>query len=281
MSKRFSQMAFWAALTLGDAAPISVMAAEGERPSDGIAFYEITMQSADPESGIVAASGRVVDSLTQTSCAQQKNETEMVFQLDLASGGSVSQTAKSTYLEEGDRLTFESRLEMNGVVADASRGTAARQADGSVAVTLQTPTERQVEVAGPIVFPIAMARQAVAAALAGSDRLELDLYDGLGGGDLVHSIIVTIGEPSVDPVPGVDPAILDRLGVAGKRHWPMRFTSFLRAGNVDQTPEFTISSHVFENGFGLASVYDFGAFAMRLELVDFQKIEPEPCPTLQ
>ncbi len=238
----------------------------------GVSFYELSMASAAPASGISDVSGRVVDSLKRPSCAAYHNDSEMVMRLE-ASGMTLEQTAKASYVEEADRLEFDATMTMNGAVAETAKGSAQRRPDGSIEVQ-RAGTAEPIILDGPIAFPVAMTHAAVEAALAGKDRLQINQYDGLGSPTLVHAMDITIGEASTAPVEGLDPALAEKLGLTGLRHWPIRFASFERqSGNVDQTPEFTISSEVFENGFAMQAIYDFGAFAMRLDLVDFQPEE--------
>ncbi len=46
----------------------------------------------------------------------------------------------------------------------------------------------------------------------------------------------------------------------------------------EQTPAFSTSMVVYENGFAQAAVYDLGEFALRLTLSEFSPLPPKPCP---
>jgi len=58
----------------------------------------------------------------------------------------------------------------------------------------------------------------------------------------------------------------------------MTFSYFPPEATGEMTPAFSTETIVCENGFSQAAVYDFERFAIRLKLVEFKPIRPEPCP---
>lgn len=241
----------------------------------GTAFYDISLERAEPSSGISDLGGRMVDVVEEPSCGTYSESAQLVMELTVSTGQTLTQVAVSNYVEDADGLTFDATMSMNGTVAEASKGRAVRSQEG-LRVTLEKPQADEIILPADAVFPLEMVERAIAAALAGESSLELTTYDGLGDGTTVRTTSILIGEPSTDPIEGEEGQMAAALGLGGMRHWPMTFTAFPGGQAADATPAYSISSQVFENGFAVNSVYDFRLFAMRLHLLDFKRAAAPP-----
>jgi uncharacterized protein YoaH (UPF0181 family) len=263
-----------AALAFGCLAPPAL--AELPALTPGASFFNLSLERADAASAITSLDGRMVDSITETACGVFRDETRLQMDLGASTGQTISQVATSLYVEDGDTLTFDAVLEMNGQTVERAKGTAVRTPEGTT-VTLELPQPKTVRFDEEVTWPMEMVRRAVEAAEAGETHIELRMYDGLSGGEALRLVSVMIGPPSAAPIEGDEAALVERLGYQGRTHWPITFTAFPNGAAADATPEYSISSDVFDDGSAVNSVYDFTVFAMRLHLVDFKPAASSGC----
>ena len=126
-------------------------------------------------------------------------------------------------------------------------------------------------------FPMAMLEAAIQAAKNGKRFVQYQTFDGAGGGSEVWTVSALISPASAET--DEDEAMfVEGLGYGELEHWRMALSYFPPGSNAgEQTPTFSTSMVVYENGFAQAAVYDFGQFAMKLTLTEIQPIPPKPC----
>jgi hypothetical protein len=183
----------------------------------------------------------------------------------------------STHKETGPSLTFDITTSLADMEVDRASGTATRNGDG-ISVALEEPEERNINLTGDVLFPVAMLEAAIAAAKAGETFREFRTFDGTGGGEEVWtaSVLITPADESDDSED--DAAFAAGLGFEDMARWRMALSYFPPGSGGEQTPAFSTSMVVYENGFAQAAVYDLGEIAMQLKLIEFRPTEPKPCP---
>jgi hypothetical protein len=152
----------------------------------------------------------------------------------------------------------------------------ATRENGGLSVSLTEPESGTFKFDGEVLFPMAMTRAVIRAAEAGERFVEYTTYDGSGFGREHWLVSVVIAEADEDS--GDDAAFAEGLGFGDMSRWRMTFNYFAPEPGDEMTPTFSTDAIVYKNGFSQAAVYDFGQFAMALELVEFKPIAPEPCP---
>ena len=123
-----------------------------------------------------------------------------------------------------------------------------------------------------------MLEAAIAAAKAGETFREFRTFDGTGSGEEVWTVSVLITPAGADDENEDDALFAAGLGFDDMARWRMGMSYFPPGSGGEQTPAFSTSMVVYENGFAQAAVYDLGEFAMSLTLSEFSPIAPKPCP---
>ncbi len=242
----------------------------------GAVIYELELDrvrsGTDP---LGSVSGQLVMSLS-LDCKAYRSEASLDAAFDSAEGSTLSLAMKSTLVEDGDTLQFELNGVLDGVTVEQSAGTARRTGDG-LRVSLTRPAIGERSFDGPIFFPVAMVDAVIAAAKEGKSFAEFKAFDGSGKGEEVWSVSVIIGKVSDDADVGEEALFAAGLGYEKLKRWRMTFSYFPPVAGADQAPAFSTDGIVYENGFTLAAVYDLGAIALRLRLVEFKPLPPKPC----
>ena len=76
---------------------------------------------------------------------------------------------------------------------------------------------------------------------------------------------------------GSEAAVKD-AGIAGLRHWPVTISYFEKKNGVDETPFYTMSFVVYENGVGRSLKIDYGDFSLDGHLTRLDMLPTTPCP---
>mgnify|MGYP000312142794 CR=1 FL=1 len=259
-----SALAGWGVLAGGAAAQQPLMT--------GLAIYDVGL---DPENtgGLAAITGAMTVRL-ERDCDAYVTEAELDARLSGGEGMALPLEVTSRHVESADRLEFDITSSLAGVEVDRARGVATREADG-IAVTLEKPKNGTARLDGDVLFPLALIEAAIGAAQAGETFREFRTFDGTGKGREVWTVSLLI-------TPAGDAAGEDEfaagLGFADMPHWRMGLAYFPPGVGGEQTPAFSTSMVVYENGFAQAAVYDLGEFALRLTLTEFRPLPETPCP---
>ncbi len=168
----------------------------------------------------------------------------------------------SSHSENGSSLSFELTTSLADMEVDHAQGTATRSADG-VSVALTEPTKRTFAIDRKALFPVAMIEAAIAAAKAGETFREFRTFDGTGKGEEVWTVSVLITPAGEDDENEDDALFAAGLGFEDMARWRMGLSYFPPGSGGEQTPAFSTSMVVYENGFAQAAVYDLGQFAMQ------------------
>lgn len=265
------------ALLTGFVAGVSQAGAAAMPLATGVAVYEVSIKDSSAATGFVDIRGTLTNSLFQT-CEAYRVETEMAVELLSFDGDALPMNLKSVNIEEGDRLTFDVLGEMASIPIDRAEGVATRTEEG-LSVEMTEPRAETLALEGDILFPVALTNALIAAAKEGEKLAHFRVYDGSGSGREVLFISVVIGtaEDAGDD-PDDEALLAGGLGFGDIARWPMTFSYFPSETKKTMTPTGSAQSIVYENGFTLAAIYDFGPLSMRLKLVEFRPVAPEPCP---
>lgn len=240
----------------------------------GAVVYDLTLE--DKGGMLSGVTGSMTAQMTR-DCDTYWTESSLSAEFE-GPTGAMTMEMSSVVSETADSLGFDILGKFASIEVDRAEGTATRTEDG-VSVALSEPETGTHTVAGDVVFPLGMITGSIAAAKAGESLASFVVYDGSGHGRDVWLVSVIIGAP-MDPASDEDEEALFAagLGFADMARWRMVFSYFPREASGDQTPVFTSTAVVYENGFVQAASYDFGEFAIRLTLEEFSPIPPTPCP---
>ena len=191
---------------------------------------------------------------------------------------------RSTTWEDADAKTFRFNSEnlLNDQQTDAVDGHADRNAK-TVAVSLSKPKEKNFTVPENAVFPTEHMRRIVIAAREGKSILEFPVYDGSESGEKLYNTLTVIGKPIA---PGEKPpaeAAAKIPELAKLTRWPVTISYFEKESEPkqqtgEQTPVYSISFELYENGVSRALILDYTDFTITGELSSLDLKKPKPCP---
>jgi hypothetical protein len=230
----------------------------------------------DNSGSLSGLSGQIVETLTLV-CTTYRMEVALDATLIGPDGSESLLDFKSIHVESGDRLDFDIAGKMGSTELERAEGTAART-DNGVTVSITAPAAKTLDLKGPIRFPVAMLKAALAAAKAGETFTEITVFDGSGHGEEVWTLSIIISPEEKVRETADEAELAAGLGLSDLRRWPMKLSYFPPSTSGEQTPAFATSAVVYENGFSLGVSYDYQQFAMKLELAEFKPIAPTPCP---
>lgn len=241
----------------------------------GLAVYEVGL---DPSksAGLGAITGTMTASI-ERDCETWITEAELDAEIAGADGMSLPLRVVSSHRETGESLTFDVTTSLADMEVDRASGAATRDGDG-IAVALDEPEARELTLPGNVLFPVAMLEAAIAAARSGETFREFRTFDGTGNGEEVWTVSALITPVRAGDQNEEDALFAAGLGFEDMARWRMGMSYFPPASGGEQTPAFSTSMVVYENGFAQAAVYDLGDFAMSLTLSEFSPIPPKPCP---
>ena len=240
----------------------------------GLAVYDIAL-GAGKDGGIGGITGTMSARL-ERDCDAYETEASLDADISGPDGTTMPLSVISSHRETADSLGFDIATSLADMVVDAASGEATR-GSGGVSVAIEEPTKETVTLPGDVLFPVAMLEAAIAAAKAGESFREFRTFDGTGKGQEVWTVSVLI-TPAGKAADEDEAMFAAGLGFGDLERWRMSLSYFPPGAGGEQTPAFSTSMIVYENGFAQAAVYDLGLFAMRLTLTEFQPIPPKPCP---
>jgi hypothetical protein len=242
------------------------------------AIYELTLAHSHGSS-TVGARGRILYDFAGSACEGYKLEFRQVSELDNGEGRVTLSDLRSNTWEDGDGKSyqFKSQNYTNNRLVDSVDGEAVRQA-GQIAVTLTKPKNETLDLDRAVVFPTEHVKRIIDAARAGQSILQFPVYDGSESGQKVYNTLTVMGR-TIGPdekVPTDAAAALQAL--AGLKRWPVTVSYFDRSSRAgEQTPAYSISFELYENGISRALLLDYNDFAIRGDLTSLQIRDTKPC----
>ena len=159
-----------------------------------LAIYDLKLAKSSGSRGIEAVRGRILYDFSGNACDGYELKFRQVSELDSAEGKPSLSDLRSTTWEDASakKFRFNSENRMNDKAADVVDGSAERSAS-SVAVELNKPTSKKLNVPVDAVFPTEHMRRIVEAALAGKTILDFPVYDGSETGEKLYNTLTVIG----------------------------------------------------------------------------------------
>jgi hypothetical protein len=246
------------------------------------AIYDLSLAEARGKQSLEsleAVRGRILYDFSGSACEGYTLQFRQVTQLDSGEGKSALSDLRTSNWEEGDgtRFRFASHNFVNNNPSDAAEGKAERHGKDAT-VTLAKPKEKTFEAAN-VVFPSDQMRRIITAARAGQTFVELGVYDGSDNGEKIYNTLTVIGHPIKGgnaPPPDLTEG---EKALAALTRWPITVSYFDRAkADTDQTPLYSISFEVYENGVARALKLDYGDFVVAGAMTSLDLKQAKPCP---
>lgn len=244
------------------------------------AVYELSLGKVRGKASIQSARGRILYDFTGNTCEGYSLEFRQVAELDNGEGKISLSDLRSNTWEDGAAKSyrFSSQNYLNQNLMDAVDGKAERSG-GAVTVTLAKPNARKLNLDPAVVFPTEHVHRIIKAAREGMTILEFPIFDGSENGEKVYNSLTVIGATIAPGERDLADAASGNKELAGLRRWPVTVSYFERdKPAADQTPVYSISFDLYENGVSRTLVLDYNNFSISGVLKSLEFKASKPCP---
>ena len=278
------------AVALGLAAVAIHHPASAAPPSDKVllaphrAVYDLKLSKSHGSRGIQAVRGRILYDFSGNACEGYDLQFRQVSELDSGEGKAALSDLRSTTWEDGaaKKFRFTSENKVNSERTDIVNGRAERGSE-TVAISLSKPKDKILSVPAGSVFPTEHMRRIIIAARENKTILEFPVYDGSETGEKLYNTLTIIGRAIP---PGEKPptdAASKVPALAKMTRWPVTISYFEKQEEKDdrggeQTPVYSISFELYENGISRALVLNYSDFSISGEMTSLEMKKEKACP---
>ena len=222
----------------------------------------------------VSASGLIAYEFRGSACEGYASNFRQLTELQRSEGGPVASDISAVSFEDAEAksLRFEISTESAGAPQPPISGSAAREENGVIDVSLVKPGKETVDLGRDILFPTQHIGRIIATAKSGGRVLEARVFDGSDTGKKVYSTLTIIGLERKGASP--DSEVAARL--ADVTRWPVTVSYFSEA-NKDAAPDYTMSFDLYENGVSGSLKLDYGSFALSAKLKKLDWLPEQAC----
>ena len=245
------------------------------------AVYDLTLGESRGNSQVVGVRGRILYDFAGNACDGYSLQFRQVSELDSGEGKVTTSDLRSTTWEGGDAKNFkfasENFLDQN--LIDSVDGHAKHDA-AATAVDLVKPEQKVVALDPAVVFPTQHMLRVIEAARAGKTILDFPVFDGSDTGEKVYNTLTVIGRKLTADDRKHDDVAANEPKLANVPRWPVAISYFDKTkteDNGEQTPVYSISFELYENGLSRALSLDYNDFTVTGTLTTLEFKEAKPC----
>lgn len=239
------------------------------------ATYEMKLQTARPNSGIVEVKGNMVLE-TVDSCDgwNVKQRIKLTFLRNDGEEFETDSNFTSYESKDGLELRFSVRNIQNDEVEEELRGQADLEGIGGKGrASFTLPEARSFDLPAGTLFPTSHLALVIKHARQGDKSVSYKVFDGarLDGAFQVNAVI---GKPP-RPVAGT-PAVRGDTVLLRQPAWGVRF-AFFASGDQGAPPEYELALDLLANGVARSMLLDYGDFAVDARLIQIQALPRPKC----
>ena len=244
------------------------------------AVYDLKLSNSRGKRSMQAVRGRILYDFSGSPCEGYALQFRQVSELDSGEGKTAVSDLRATTWEEGagKTLRFHSQNFLDDRLREAVDGKAERAQSG-VAVRLTKPTDKSFDVEADLVFPTEHVRRILAAAQQGKTIMEVAVFDGSETGEKIYDTMTVIGGRIAPDERKPTDAAAGQEKLAQLGRWPVTISYFDRTNKGgEQTPIYSITFELYENGVSRALTLDYGDFVVSGEMTSIEFRDVKPCP---
>lgn len=247
------------------------------------AVYDLSLAKARGNASVNSANGRIVYKFGGNACEGYSTDFRQVSRIDSGEDKTTTSDLRSTNWEDAKGQSYRFKVASQTNDADPSYvdGTAERGPDGTITVKLKQPKVKTFTLDKEIVFPTEQTRRIIEAAKEGKRILELGVYDGSDNGEKVYNTFVVIGQPIAGGHAPMSPDVASKSDqLKTQTRWPVTVSYYDRGTQPDkgeQTPLYTMSFELYEDGVSRALVLDYNDFVINGTMDKFEVGDNKPC----
>jgi hypothetical protein len=230
------------------------------------AMYDLSLVKSRGSSSINSARGRILYNFSGNACEGYTSEFRQVSELEVGEGKVSLSDLRSTSWEDGAGKSYRFKIDsrMNDGASSPVDGIAERTGD-QITVKLKQPEVKTFTLDGSTVFPTEQIQRIIAAGREGKSILELTVYDGSDNGQKVYNTLSVIGHAITgDKKATSDPSTTNDQ-MKSMTRWPVTVSYYdrdARKKDGEETPVYSMSFELFENGVSRALVLDYNDFVI-------------------
>jgi hypothetical protein len=248
------------------------------------ALYELSLVKSRGSNPVNSARGRILYNFSGNACEGYTSEFRQVSELEVGEGKTMLSDLRSSSWEDGEGKSYRFKVDARTNDADPSAvdGIAERSGD-HITVKLKQPEAKTFTLDGATVFPTEQIQRIIAAARDGKSLLELTVYDGSDNGQKVYNTLSVIGQPIAPTNQSASPdASTSDEHMKSLTRWPVTVSYFDREAQKkdgEQTPVYSMSFELYENGVSRKLVLDYNDFVIAgaLGKFDAKDANVKPC----
>lgn len=248
--------------------PLST-AASGVNLLPHVSRYKLTLKHADLDSGITAVKGSMEVRL-EISCDGFRVEQYLGFHLLGEDAAQLEHLAYIASFEDSDggEFWFNTKTYENRKLIEEIGGQATAGSSGGGSARYTRPSKAVEPLPEGTLFPIKHMKAIISAARKGQKNLRHTVFDG-STRENPFEISTFIG--AAHQGSGKNIKALEETP-----YWPVRLAYF-SVGAVELTPQFQMSADLYDNGVIGNMIYDYGNFAIGVELDDVEALPKPEC----
>jgi hypothetical protein len=247
------------------------------------AVYDLELSKSSGGRGFETVRGRILYDFSGNSCDGYELQFRQVAEFDSGEGKRSLSDLRSTTWEDGDakKFRFNSENVTGDKAADEVDGHAERDAT-AVKVDLTKPRGKNFSLPVGAVFPTEHMRRIIVAAREGKSVLDFPVYDGSETGEKLYNTLTVIGKPILSGANPPADATAKQSVFAKLTRWPVSISYFEQEDaqaqqTGEQTPVYTISFELYENGVSRALRLAYPDFTISGEMTSLELKKEKPC----
>jgi hypothetical protein len=243
------------------------------------AFYELSLDPEKSTTRVDSARARIAYEMRGNACEGYSVTLRQVIEVNTGEGSMTTNDLRSATWEDASasHFRFKNQNFVNQELKDQVDGTANRNKDGSLSVKLGKSRAGPLKFGGPILLPTEQIVKIIQTGERGGHLLEARLFDGSPDGKNAYDTLSVIGKGRSGDDPDVEKAA--RIpALSSLKRFPVTVSYFdKQKEKSEQTPAYTFSFELYENGVSRALRIDFGTFALKGELKSIEFFKSPPC----
>jgi EipB-like len=241
------------------------------------AIYDLKLKHATDRAALASVEGRIAYEITGSTCDGWTVNSRIVNAFRPAEGDPrLVDTRSAAYeTDDGNTMRFSQSEYVNNKL-DTEKKLKAERGDQGGKGKIELPAPADFALPAGTIFPVAHMKRLIAEALKGETRDASFVFDG-GDGDKTYKAISIIGK-RLDAGTGHMPLKEgDALALTRMPAWPVTISYYDLTAGAEDTPAYTMSFEMFENGVAGTLSLDYGDFALDGTLANFKLLEQPGC----
>ena len=240
------------------------------------AAYEITLGAAKTRNSLSSATGKLTYEFIGDACEGYSTKTHFLTALQSQEGSTQTTDITSTTFESGDgrEIRFLTAAKSNDKITNSADGTARRQDDDTLKVSLNLPKKQVLSFGPGALFPSQHSLALLKTARSDENIFRADLFDGTEGAKKVYATTGIIGKARDEVAPDHPAASLAKLP---RYKIALSFFGPEADRSGEQTEMYNVASVLFDNGVTYSLRLNYPEFSFEARMISLELLPAGNC----